>query len=177
MLFALNVTALAVVLVGVLLLVLPSTTSLPAVALPVPAVDDSSVGRPAPAVADSLAEEIVLANLFSPTRSPPLRRVMPPELAGDSVNGMLADRNDPDSTESAAADTMPAIPRLYGTMVGLDGARALLHLDASSAGPVLYGVGESAGGYRVLSITPREVTLAGPRGRTVLRLPLKEERP
>ena len=33
------------------------------------------------------------------------------------------------------------------------------------------------GGYRVLSIAPRVVVLAGPRGRLTLRMDLEEERP
>ena len=41
----------------------------------------------------------------------------------------------------------------------------------------LYAVGDRDGGYRVVSIAPRSVVLAGPRGRVTLRLDPQEDRP
>jgi hypothetical protein len=67
------------------------------------------------------------------------------------------------------------IPALFGTMISPDGAQALLHLDPTSAEPRLYRVGDRAGRYRVLRIDEREVTLNGPRGRVVLRLPVRPD--
>jgi hypothetical protein len=119
--------------------------------------------------ADSLAEEIVLANIFSATRTPPPSRYTPPEVA-DSAAGMLSE-----PTEEPVAAEAGFTPVLFGTMVGAE-ARALLQLDALATAPRLYATGERDGGYRVVSIAPREVVLAGPRGRVVLRLPQPEER-
>jgi hypothetical protein len=123
---------------------------------------------------DSLAMEVVLANLFAANRTPPRRRYTPVD-SGASVDG-----------EPAAADSLPSvsglampIPALYGTVVN-DGVsvQALLHLSASTPGPRLYTVGARDGGYRVVSIAPRVVVLLGPQGRVVLRLsPTAEVRP
>jgi hypothetical protein len=121
--------------------------------------------------ADSLAEEIVIANIFDATRTPPSSRYTPPEIA-DTVAGALAEALMMDTTAVGAGG-----PQLFGTLVGGDGARALLQFDVADTAPRLYGVGERAHGYRVVSIAPREVVLSGPAGRVVLRLPPEEERP
>jgi hypothetical protein len=172
----LNVAAAALGIAGAVLLVAPAASNVASEPLTFVPSGDRSV-RPLDAKADSLTEEIVLANIFSPSRTAPLKRVMPPELTGDSANGMI-----PDTAAVSSGDTPPAatdggIPALYGTIVGPAGTQALLQLDAASPGPRLYGVGDKAGGYRIVAIAPREVTLAGPKGRVVLRMKQQEERP
>ena len=84
----------------------------------------------------------------------------------------------PDATvsaaDTAAAGVEPAadaVPRLYGTVVQADGPQALMRLDRRATSPTLFRVGDRAGGYRVVEIGERAVTLDGPSGRVVLRLP------
>lgn len=120
----------------------------------------------------ALAEDLVLANAFSPRRSPPTSRYTPPEASLDSSGGMLADSLPGDPSESPVA-----APLLLGTVVGAQGRLALLQLDPFAGAPRLYAEGERDGGYRVVSVAPRAVVLAGPRGRLTLRLDPQEERP
>jgi hypothetical protein len=171
----LQAAALAFALVGVGFLLARPSSGILAAPLPMLTPSTTPALTPEATIADSLSEQIVLANVFSPSRTAPLRRVYPPEFGGDSVNGMLADTAEAPAADSVAA-AAGAVPALLGTMVAADGARALLRLDASSPTPQLFSVGDRAGGYRVEAIAPREVTLVGRRGRVVLRLPLKEER-
>ena len=116
--------------------------------------------------ADSLTEDIILYNLFAPSRTAPSRRYASTE--GGS-NGM--DDPGPPPTSNGFS------PELVGTAVSerAGETRALLRLSASEPGPRLYAVGEKAGGYTVVSIDARSVVLAGPKGRVVLRLPDNEE--
>lgn len=137
---------------------LPQSSALPAV---VPG---------ARAAADSLAEDIILHNLFSASRTFPTRRY--------SATGAAMPGGDMGTTDPAqAGGDVPAgsgfTPALVGTAVSdrPEETRALLQLDPADPTPRLYSVGDRAGGYRVVSIEPRAVVLAGPRGRVVLRLP------
>jgi hypothetical protein len=116
--------------------------------------------------ADSLTEDIILYNLFAPSRTAPTRRYA----AGSAGT--------PDAgIESPASMTSSFMPELIGTMVAEKAAdtKALLRLLASDPTPRLYAVGDKAGGYTVASIDARSVVLSGPRGRVVLRLPENEE--
>jgi hypothetical protein len=130
--------------------------------------------RPASAAsADSLVEEIVLANVFAADRMPPASRYTPPELMVDPVtNGMAVEAGD-GGTAGAPE------PLLFGTVVrgGAAGSLALLQIDHTAAGPRLYRPGDRDGPWRVLAIAAREVILSGPGGRVVLRLPSSEDRP
>jgi hypothetical protein len=128
---------------------------------------------PARNEADSLAEEIVLANLFASNRTPPGRRYQLMDVAVDSATAGGEVGLPPD--ETAAASRLG--PLLYGTIVRESGSLALLQVDPAAQGPQLFGVGDRAGPWRVVSIAAREVVLAGPAGRLVLRLPSQEERP
>jgi hypothetical protein len=158
--------AIGALTVGVVFLFLPTGTDVPPLALPETAVTavPSAGGRQH---ADSLAEDIILANVFSALRTAPSRRY-----AGST-----------DAAESEAPGmgmAPPAFsPELVGTAVSdQPGAtRALLKLDPADPTPRLYAVGEGAGGFRVVSIEARSVQLTGPRGRLVLRLPQDREDP
>lgn len=172
----LNVVAAALAIAGAALLLAPPASGVAPEPLAfVPSGDRSP--RPVAANADSLTEEIVLANIFSASRTAPLKRVMPPELAGDSANGMIPDTAGVSGDETPTVHTDGTIPALYGTIVGPNGTQALLQLDAASPSPRLYSVGDKSAGYRIVAIAPREVTLAGPKGRVVLRMKQPEERP
>jgi len=120
----------------------------------------------------TLAEDVVIANVFSARRSPPPSRYTPPGTAGDSVGAMA----DVGEVPSAEAESMGG-PRLLGTVVTGSTAQALLQLDPAASSPRLYMVGDRDAGYRVVSITPRAVVLSGPRGRVTLQLDPQEERP
>jgi hypothetical protein len=122
----------------------------------------------------ALAEEVIVANVFSTRRAPPSTRYTPPESASDSA-GVTVD--DPPPTVAEVSGDEAGGPVLFGTVVGPAGTQALLHLDPSATGPRLYSVGERDGGFRVVSIAPRVVVLTGPRGRVTLRLDREEERP
>jgi hypothetical protein len=170
----LNAATVLLVAAGILLLVIPS---------PVPA-GRSTVSMPATPRPDSVrqsaapdlgaADRVVRTDIFSPRRTAPPRRYVfgetpaepdaeptdvaaAPPLAGELVDSTMA---------STAND---AVPHLYGTMVGAE-STALLRLDASVSEPRLYRVGDRAGGYRVVEIGDRSVTLVGPSGRLVLKL-------
>jgi hypothetical protein len=117
--------------------------------------------------ADSLTEDIILYNLFAPSRTAPSRRY--------SVGN--AATQDASTDMNAQSTTSSFMPELIGTMVSEKPAdtKALLRLLASDPTPRLYAVGDKAGGYSVVSIDARSVVLSGPRGRVVLRLPENEE--
>ncbi len=133
---------------------------------------------PPPAVATTsvAAEDIVLANAFSVSRTPPDERYLPPEsdeaMAGGAM--MSAGSVEPPMDEVFLTGD---VPRLYGTVVQPDGARALLRLDPERESPQLYRVGDRGGPFRVVSITPRRVVLSGPQGRVTLTLDPNEVRP
>jgi hypothetical protein len=116
--------------------------------------------------ADSLTEDIILYNLFTPSRSAPSRRFAAggTDQAPDAIN---------ESTEATSGFS----PVLIGTAVSErpGETKALLQLLASDPTPRLYGVGDRAGGFTVVSIDARSVVLNSPRGRVVLRLPENEE--
>jgi hypothetical protein len=156
----------AAFLAGVAFLFLPANTAVTALPLlESPGVQASVPG--ARAHADSLAEDIILSNLFASSRTAPSRRY-----AGPGTNA-----NYQAGTESAEPASAGFAPALLGTAVSeTPGAtRALLQLDPADLTPRLYAVGEGAGGYRVVSIEARSVQLTGPRGRVVLRLPQDRE--
>lgn len=164
----LRVIAMAGFLAGVALLFAPVNTEVDPLPLPEP-VSVSAIPVDTRANADSLTEDIVLYNLFSPSRTAPSRRY-----TGSSAEdqGQVPDAND--GAMSPAAGFSPV---LIGTAVSErpGETRALLQLIASDPTPRLYAVGDRAGGYSVVSIDARAVVLTGPRGRVVLRLPENEE--
>ena len=136
--------------------------------LPLPAHSADTMMTPARLSADSITEDIILYNLFSPSRTAPSRRYT----AQSVVNSGGA----PDDNPSAAPYSGFS-PVLIGTAVSdkPGETRALLQLLANDPTPRLYAVGDRAGGYSVVSIDARAVVLNGPRGRVVLRLPENEE--
>lgn len=156
---------------GALFLALPPALGRPAAA---PLLTDAPAALPQLAAGDpALAEDVVLANVFSARRAPPTTRYAPPDAAMDSSGGTLVDPGAvPDVPE-----VEPGAPVLLGTVVGSGGRQALLQLDPFAGAPRLYAVGDRDGAYRVIAIAPRSVILAGPRGRVTLRLDQEEERP
>ena len=163
-----RVLGIVALLLGVGFLVAPTHTDVEP--LDVPAAAESRLPPPdARAHADSLTEDIILYNIFSPSRTTPSRRYA--GAAGDP--GMNATASD--ATGGSAEGGFK--PELIGTAVSErpGETRALLRLLASDLTPRLYAVGDRAGGYSVVSIDARAVVLAGPRGRVVLRLPEDQE--
>ena len=162
----LRVIAIVAALAGVGLLIAPVNNDVE----PLPWLDAAPVTTTASntrAHADSLAEDIILYNVFSPSRSAPTRRY-----AGANTN-----EEAPDVSDGSLASSPSFSPVLIGTAVSErpGETRALLQLLASDPTPRLYGVGDRAGGFSVVSIDARAVVLNGPRGRVILRLPENEE--
>jgi hypothetical protein len=118
--------------------------------------------------ADSLTEDIILYNLFTPSRTAPARRNAAANVASPDPGGEM----NPSSSMAGGFS-----PELIGTAVSdkPGETKALLRLLASDPVPRLYAVGDKAGGFSVVSIDARAVVLSGPRGRVVLRLPENEE--
>lgn len=177
----LNAATVLLVLAGILLLVVPS---------PVPAgrpqgsllastgaLPDSVRQAPAPDLA--AADRVVRTDIFSPRRSAPAHRSMFGEVGAEPEpapsDSLAAAPAGGETAESSASTGNDAVPHLYGTMLGPTTATALLRLDASAPEPRLYRVGDRAGGYRVVEIGDRTVTLVGTSGRIVLRLKQPDE--
>jgi len=156
---------------GLGFLLAPANTNVEPLSLPEsPGV--SSLPPGGRADADSLTEDIILYNLFSPTRTAPSRRYSATASGQDpDPSGMSPETNTNPSSMAGFA------PELIGTAVSErpGETKALLRLLSTDPTPRLYAVGDRAGGYSVVSIDPRSVVLAGPRGRVVLRLPEDEE--
>lgn len=172
----LNAATVVLVVIGLLLLVvptpLPSGGELPTVVASAGAVPDTAVG---PVADHGVAERVVRTNIFSARRSPPARRFMFGEVGDETAESRVDSTTTPlsygESVDSTMASTaMDPVPHLYGTMLGPAGGTALLRLDARISEPRLYRVGDRAGGYRVTDIGDRSATLTGPNGRVVLRL-------
>lgn len=178
----LNAATVLLVLGGILLLAIPSPTptgKTPAV-VSLSAGTTEDVRQP---VADlGAAERVVRTNVFSPRRTAPLRRYsfgepMPePDAAAPDAGVAIPSEELATSMDSTTASTVSdPVPHLYGTMLGPADSTALLRLDARVNEPRLFRVGDRAGGYRVVGISDRAVTLMGPTGRVVLRLPRPEQ--
>lgn len=149
----------ALVVAGVLLALAPAR---------VPTVEEHR-GSTAPRAVEPPARVVpgaswLDANPFSVLRRAPARRW----LASDTASAA------PDAADAAA---LPAVPRLFGTMVGPVGSSALLRLDAAQSTARLYMVGERGGAYTVRRILDDVVILDGPSGRIELRLRRGEARP
>lgn len=112
-------------------------------------------------------EAVVQANIFSPSRTPPIERYNPFAIEEERFAPTFPDFgfDDPDFMLDQAV-----VPRLYGTILGPDGRAALMRLDPAMPGARLYREGEGAGGYRIVEIAAEAVVLSGPEGPVLLRL-------
>lgn len=170
---ALLALALAMAAVGAALLVWRPAPRVPELRPSVP--PPPAPARAAPASADAALEAaVVRGNLFSPARTPPRVRYLPPDAGG--VGGAPEPFAEP--TPGSPAEPPPPrgpddAPQFYGTVIGPppEGARALLRLDGRAPGARLYAEGEGAAGWRVVRVEPERVVLAGAGGRVTLRLP------
>ncbi|MCI0433741.1 MAG: hypothetical protein L0271_08825 [Gemmatimonadetes bacterium] len=123
---------------------------------------------PAPVEAErpdaGVASVIVSANIFSDTRTPPAARYDPFE--PDPPESM------PGATvlDPASVANETVVPKLYGTVIGPDGPRALMRLDPAVPVAQLYREGDRVGPYRVIRIQEKFVVLETDEGRIVLRL-------
>jgi hypothetical protein len=175
---ALNAATVLLVIVGIALLLIPFSAPVgrtPAVvSLSAGATD---VGR-LPVADVGAADRVIRSNIFSPRRAAPAQRYSLGDPASEPdamVDEGVAVSADPAMPDSAGASTVSdAVPHLYGTMLGSTESTALLRLDARVSEPKLFRAGDRAGGYRVVEIADRSVTLMGPSGRVVLRLPRPE---
>jgi len=163
----LRLIAVAALLLGLGFALAPTNVDVPPIALPDHAADSMQASRESVS-ADSLTEDIILYNLFSPSRTAPSRRYAAQASGGTSA---------PDENGESMPSSSGFSPVLIGTAVSdrPGETRALLQLIAGDPTPRLYAVGDRAGGFSVVSIDARAVVLSGPRGRVVLRLPDNEE--
>ncbi len=168
---ALLLTAAASATVAAIFFVLPPSVGAPVEGVPQrgPAFSPPTIPPSDPA----LAEDVVLANVFSARRTPPTSRYAPPDETTDASGGVVEMPAESSGAEQAPAGT----PRLLGTVVGPQGTQALLQLDPYAGQPRLYSVGDRDAGFRVIAISPRSAVLVGPQGRVTVRLEPEEERP
>lgn len=165
---ALRWVSVLALIAGISFLFAPTSATVAPVAIN-PSVDSVIADANTRSRADSLTEDIILYNLFSPSRSAPSHRTT----AMNSATGQDARMADGSATGFSSGFR----PELIGTATSEKPGetRALLRLLANDATPRLYAVGDQAGGYSIISIDARSVVLNGPRGRVVLRLPENEE--
>jgi hypothetical protein len=165
----LRLTSILAVVTGLAFMFAPTTSTVEPVVMNT-GVSDVAIDAMARSRADSLTEDIILYNLFAPSRSAPSHRTS----AVNGATGQDAGMSDANVTAFSGGFR----PELIGTATSEKPGetRALLRLLASDASPRLYAVGDRAGGYSVVSIDARSVVLNGPRGRVVLRLPENDER-
>jgi hypothetical protein len=105
---------------------------------------------------------IAQANIFSAVREAPKVRYVPYGYETDSDEVPQKATTQPPAQRAAA-------PILFGTVMG-DRPGALMSLDPAVPGAQMYHEGDRAGGYRVVRIGERAVTLTGPAGQIVLQL-------
>ena len=127
---------------------------------------------PASNADDNELATVVASNILSGSRRAPSVRYMSPELMPAVDYSMPAAFAGavPSDSATVAADELDAVPSLYG-IVNSDGTwRALLRLSDSDVSPALLREGDRRGSYRVVSIRPNAVVVAGPSGQRTLRL-------
>lgn len=104
------------------------------------------------------APGIVEGNIFSPSRSAPRVRYIPPDLIP------------PAGRKSVKATPTPTRLRLFGTVVGPSGTAALIDANPAIQGAEIYQVGDTVDGRRIVAVSESTVVLEGAAGRLVLRL-------
>lgn len=153
---------------GGVLWILPASGVAPSLA----AMPIATMALPIVASNPEVAEEIVVANVFSASRTAPSTRYTPGE-GPTEASGTMTLVDEP----MADAEGTTGGPRLLGTVVSPDGPLALLQLNPALSTSRLYAVGDEDAGYRIVSITPRVVVLRSAGGRVTLRLDPEEDRP
>lgn len=183
MLLASRIASAALLLAAVFWWVRSPRVSIPDASVSITAMLPSDAGDEAswvrPIHADSMASAIVAGNMFSHRRRPPSARYRPvsstsPMDVGDEMAGGFPVETPP-MNEPVSVVASDDVPKLFGTMLSADGASALLRLDRRVAAPQLFREGDRAGGYRVVKISERAVTLAGTTGPLTLRLMTSEK--
>jgi hypothetical protein len=101
---------------------------------------------------------IVEGNIFSPSRSAPRRRYIPPDLVPRGER------------KSAKAVPTPTRLRLFGTVVGPSGTAALIDANPAIRGAEIYQVGDTVDRRHIVAVSESTVVLEGSAGRLVLRL-------
>jgi hypothetical protein len=103
---------------------------------------------------------VVSANAFSPTRSPPAVRYIPPG------------KNRPDTAAPPRRPAKPAEPaiRVFGITKSAGGAVALIEADPKVPGAEVYRVGDRIKGSPITAITESTVVVARQPRPLVLRL-------
>ena len=123
---------------------------------------------------DSSAAVMVARNVFSATRRAPSVRFTPPGAdvgVSSSISApIMMITMSTDSMRVGTSAQVDAAPHLYGIVTEDGVRRALLLLSARGDVPRLFTVGDSSGGFRVVSIVADRVILASASGSRTLRL-------
>lgn len=101
---------------------------------------------------------IVEGNAFSPSRSAPRVRYIPPDLAPRP------------EVKAGRAAPAPSRLRLFGTVVGPSGTAVLIDANPAIRGAEIYQIGDTVDGRSIVAVSESTVVLEGPAGRLVLRL-------
>lgn len=143
-------------LVGLALRILPAPAEAiaPAASPAPPSATQQGTSPSSPGAGSAIAG----GNLFSPSRSAPRVRYMPPDLVPRA------------EVRPGKVRPAPSRVRLFGTVVGPSGTAALIDADPAVRGAEIYQVGESIDGRRIVAVSESTVVLEGAAGRLVLRL-------
>ena len=159
---ALYLLAAILVVIAIAAAVRPPTV--PDASVP-PAVGAAATSvQPAEPMDPATATAIVEANIFSDTRTPPAERYDPFQPAVQDETAVM----DPFMIEETVEQV--AEPRLFGTVFGPDGPRALMELDPDLPQAQLYKEGDRVGRFVVVKINEQSVILDTSNGRIVLQL-------
>lgn len=148
---------------AMLLLLALAVRIAPASARPVAAPSPEAAAPQAKSVKSSIelpgtSSAIVAGNVFSPSRTPPRVRFVPPDLV-------------PPAPARKPRRGVPGSDlRLFGTVVGPAGTAALIDADPAVRGAEIYAIGDVVRGRRIVAVSESTVVLDGVGGRIVLRL-------
>lgn len=126
------------------------------------------VGANNPQSAD--AATILAANILSGSRREPTVHYKSPDAEVMQAFTPQAVDVRSDLAVSDSSGTAGVVPSLYGIVNNAGTWQALLRLSASDVSPTLLKEGDRRGAYRVVSIQPDRVIVAGPSGQRTLRL-------
>ena len=116
------------------------------------------------------AATVLAANMLSGSRHEPTVHYRSPDAEVMQAFAPQTVEVKADSTVSDSSGNADVIPSLFGIVNNGGTWQALLRLSASDVSPTLLKEGDRRGAYRVVSILPDRVIVAGPSGQRTLRL-------
>ncbi|MEP6780376.1 MAG: hypothetical protein ABJC26_10845 [Gemmatimonadaceae bacterium] len=113
---------------------------------------------------------VLAANILSGSRREPKMHYRSPDAEIMQAFAPQAVDVKSDTTASGGSGNAEVIPSLYGIVNNGGTWQALLRLSADDVNPTLLKEGDRRGAYRVVSILPDRVIVAGTSGQRTLRL-------